>query len=218
MTPPMGWNSWNTFFCEINEEIIKHAADALVATALSGIGFNYIVIDDCWQVSRDEKGNILADSVKFPMGIRALADYIHSRGLKFGIYSCVGDKTCAGRPGSRGYEYQDSLTYASWGVDYLKYDFCYHEKLNVEGAYLTSNEFMMQVSAFVEGFSDLQDSYVREKRAMERIWKEWEKQLEKVLLNTNHFIGSIKGIAGTSIPQLKEIDNHEVTPQLPESS
>ena len=84
--------------------------------------------------------------------------------------------------------------------------------------YLTSNEFMMQVSAIVEGFSDLQDSYIREKRAMERIWKEREKQLEKVLLNTNHFIGSIKGIAGTSIPQLKEIDKHEVTPQLPESS
>lgn len=92
------------------------------------------------------------------------------------------------------------------------------EKMQMLYDYLTSNEFMMQVSAIVEGFSDLQDSYVREKRAMERIWKEREKQLEKVLLNTNHFIGSIKGIAGTSIPQLKEIDKHEVTPQLPESS
>ena len=84
--------------------------------------------------------------------------------------------------------------------------------------YLTSNEFMMQVGAIVEGFSNLQDSYVREKRAMERIWKEREKQLEKVLLNTNHFIGSIKGIAGTSIPQLQEIDKHDDTPQLPENS
>ncbi len=92
------------------------------------------------------------------------------------------------------------------------------EKMQMLYDYLTSNEFMMQVSAIVEGFSDLQDSYIREKRAMERIWKEREKQLEKVLLNTNHFIGSIKGIAGTSIPQLKEIDKHEDTPQLPESS
>ena len=92
------------------------------------------------------------------------------------------------------------------------------EKMQMLYDYLTSNEFMMQVSAIVEGFSDLQDSYTKEKRAMERIWKEREKQLEKVLLNTNHFIGSIKGIAGTSIPQLKEIDKHEDTPQLPESS
>ncbi|MBN1185558.1 MAG: DUF2130 domain-containing protein, partial [Bacteroidales bacterium] len=92
------------------------------------------------------------------------------------------------------------------------------EKMQMLYDYLTSNEFLMQVGAIVEGFSDLQDSYVREKRAMERIWKEREKQLEKVLLNTNHFIGSIKGIAGTSIPQLQEIDKHDDTPQLPENS
>ena len=87
-------------------------------------GYQYVVIDDCWQVSRDKDGNIVADPQRFPSGIKALADYVHSLGLKFGIYSDAGSKTCAGRPGGLGHEYQDALKYAAWGVDYLKYDWC----------------------------------------------------------------------------------------------
>lgn len=140
LTPPMGWNSWNKYGCTIDENVIKRTADAMVTSGLADVGYEYIVIDDCWQTGRDENGNIVADPVKFPSGIKALADYVHSKGLKFGIYSCAGDKTCGGRPGSRGHEYQDARTYASWGVDYLKYDWCYHGKQNAEAAYRTMRD------------------------------------------------------------------------------
>lgn len=137
LTPPMGWNSWNKFGCNINEEIIKKMADAMVASGMKDAGYQYIVIDDCWQGQRDSLGFIQPDPKRFPSGMKALADYIHSKGLKFGIYSCAGWNTCGGRPGSRGYEFQDAIKYAEWGVDYLKYDWCYTDGLNAEGAYLT---------------------------------------------------------------------------------
>lgn len=136
-TPPMGWNSWNRFACDVNENLIRETADAIISSGMKDAGYEYIVIDDCWQVSRDSLGFIVADTKKFPSGIKALADYVHSKGLKFGIYSCAGDKTCGGRPAGRGHEYQDAISYAKWGVDYLKYDWCNTEKLNAEGAYTT---------------------------------------------------------------------------------
>jgi alpha-galactosidase len=123
-TPPMGWNSWNKFECNVSENLIRQIADAMVKSGMKDAGYQYIVIDDCWQVARDKDGNILADPQRFPSGIKALADYIHSLGLKFGIYSDVGSKTCAGRPGSLGHEFQDARQYAAWTVDYLKYDWC----------------------------------------------------------------------------------------------
>jgi alpha-galactosidase len=123
-TPPMGWNSWNKFACNVSEDLVRSMADAMVKSGMKDAGYKYIVIDDCWQVSRDKNGNIVADPQRFPSGIKALADYIHSLGLKFGIYSDAGSKTCAGRPASLGHEYQDAQQYAAWGVDYLKYDWC----------------------------------------------------------------------------------------------
>lgn len=137
LTPPMGWNSWNKFACDINEDIIKRMADAMVSSGMKDAGYQYIIIDDCWQGQRDSLGFIQPDPKRFPSGMKALADYIHSKGLKFGIYSDAGWQTCGGRPGSRGYEFQDAKRYAEWGVDYLKYDWCYTEGLNAEGAYLT---------------------------------------------------------------------------------
>jgi len=129
LTPPMGWNSWNTFKCDgINETVIKEMADTMVSKGMKAVGYEYIVIDDCWQVGRDKQGYIIIDKEKFPSGMKALADYIHSKGLKFGIYSDAGTHTCGGRPGSKGYELKDAERYASWGVDYLKYDWC-----NTEG-------------------------------------------------------------------------------------
>jgi alpha-galactosidase len=135
LTPPMGWNSWNKFACDINEGVVRKTADAMVASGMRDAGYQYVVIDDCWHGPRDADGFITADPVKFPSGIKALADYIHSRGLKFGIYSDAGKMTCAKRPGSQGYEYQDALTYARWGVDYLKYDWCYTGVRSAEEAY-----------------------------------------------------------------------------------
>ena len=120
----MGWNSWNKFGCNVSDDMIRQMADAMVKSGMKDAGYQYIVIDDCWQVSRDAAGNIVADPQRFPSGIEGLADYVHSLGLKFGIYSDAGSKTCAGRPGGLGHEYQDALVYAAWGVDYLKYDWC----------------------------------------------------------------------------------------------
>jgi len=137
LTPPMGWNSWNRFACDVNEELIRETADAMVSSGMKDAGYQYIVIDDCWQGKRDKDGFIQPDPERFPSGMKALADYIHSKGLKFGMYSDAGWRTCGGRPGSRGYEYQDALTYAKWGVDYLKYDWCNTEDLNAKGAYMT---------------------------------------------------------------------------------
>ncbi len=135
LTPPMGWNSWNTFACDINEAMIREMADAMVSSGMMDAGYRYIVIDDCWHGVRDSLGNIQPDPQRFPSGMKALADYIHIRGLKFGIYSCAGDKTCGGRPGSRDHEIQDARTYAQWGVDYLKYDWCNNTGLNSVVAY-----------------------------------------------------------------------------------
>jgi alpha-galactosidase len=135
LTPPMGWNSWNKFGCEVSEDLIRQTADAMVSSGMKDAGYQYVVIDDCWQVGRDKDGNIIPDPKHFPSGIKALADYVHSKGLKFGIYSDTGTKTCAGRPGSRGYEYQDARQYASWGVDYLKFDWCNTGKQNAEASY-----------------------------------------------------------------------------------
>jgi alpha-galactosidase len=135
LTPPMGWNSWNKFGCQINEQLIRETADAMVSSGMKDAGYEYIVIDDCWQVARDAQGNILADAKAFPSGIKALADYIHSKGLKFGIYSDAGSGTCQNRPGSWGYEFQDARQYAEWGVDYLKYDWCNNGGQNSVAAY-----------------------------------------------------------------------------------
>jgi alpha-galactosidase len=122
--PPMGWNSWNKFACNVSEDLIRQMADAMVASGMKDAGYQYIIIDDCWQTDRDRNGTIVADPAHFPSGMKALADYVHAKGLKFGLYSDAGTKTCAGRPGSRGYEFQDARQYAAWGVDYLKYDWC----------------------------------------------------------------------------------------------
>lgn len=144
LTPPMGWNSWNRFGCEINEKVIREAADAMVASGMKSSGYEFIVIDDCWQISRDSLGFIQADPQKFPSGIKALADYIHSKGLKFGIYSCAGRETCGNRPGSRGYEFQDAHSYASFGVDFLKLDWCNSEGQNAVESYTLMRDALYQ--------------------------------------------------------------------------
>ncbi len=144
LTPPMGWNSWNHFACDINETIVREMADAMVSSGMKDAGYEYINIDDCWQGERDSLGFIHPDKIRFPNGMKALADYIHSKGLKLGIYSDAGWKTCGGRSGSRGYEYQDALQYAKWGIDYLKYDWCNTTGLKAEGAYLTIRDAIYQ--------------------------------------------------------------------------
>lgn len=140
-TPPMGWNSWNTFATNINEELVIGVVDSMVSMGFRDAGYNYVVIDDGWMLrERDKEGNLVADPEKFPHGIKHLADYVHSKGMKFGIYNCAGTQTCGGYPGGRGHEYQDARLYASWGVDYLKYDWCYHGNLTSDAAYTTMRD------------------------------------------------------------------------------
>jgi alpha-galactosidase len=132
LTPQMGWNSWNAYNCDVNSDKIKQAIDAMVVFGLRAYGYEYVNIDDCWSMGRDENGVLIPDNVTFPDGIASLADYAHARGLKLGIYSDSGSKTCAGRPGSYGYEEIDAKTWASWGIDYLKYDNCWVNDTMVE--------------------------------------------------------------------------------------
>jgi len=126
-TPPMGWNSWNKFAEKVDDKAVRGVADALVSSGMKDAGYVYINIDDTWEGHRDAQGNIQTNS-KFP-DMKALADYVHSKGLKIGIYSSPGPKTCADYEGSYQHEEQDAKTWAAWGVDYLKYDWCSAEKV-----------------------------------------------------------------------------------------
>ena len=138
-TPPMGFNTWNTFGPNINEQMVLEMADVMAEKGYRDAGYRYVVIDDCWSLrERDENGNLVADPEKFPHGMKYVGDYIHSKGLKFGMYSCAGIRTCAGYPASFDHEFQDARTFASWGVDFLKYDFCYFPSFaNCQHRYLT---------------------------------------------------------------------------------
>ena len=126
-TPPMGWNSWNTFGNRPTDPVIREMADAIVALGLDKAGYKYVVVDDCWsEHDRDpETHRLVAHHEKFPNGMKAVADYVHSKGLKFGMYSCAGMRTCANHPGSFDHEFLDARTFAEWGVDLLKYDYCF---------------------------------------------------------------------------------------------
>lgn len=144
LTPPMGWNTWNTFGCNINEDLIKETSQIIAASGLKDAGYVYVVLDDCWMTrSRDEKGQLVADPEKFPGGMKALGDYIHSLGLKFGIYNDAGTRTCAGYPGGRGHEFEDARLYASWGVDYVKYDWCNTGTANPQETYKTFGDALV---------------------------------------------------------------------------
>ncbi len=128
LTPPMGFNDWNAFGCNVDQDLIEQTADAMVANGMKAAGYSYVNIDDCWALpNRDANGNLVPDPTKFPNGIQAVADYVHHDGLKLGIYEDSGTKTCSsshGFPGSLGHEYDDALQFAQWHVDYVKYDDC----------------------------------------------------------------------------------------------
>lgn len=138
MTPPMGFNTWNTFQGNISEDLIKETAIIIATSGLKEAGYEYVVLDDCWMTrQRDDNGQLVADPEKFPSGMKALGDFIHNLGLKFGIYNDAGTRTCAGYPGGRGHEYEDARLYASWGVDYVKYDWCNTGSANAQETYKT---------------------------------------------------------------------------------
>jgi alpha-galactosidase len=143
-TPPMGWNSWNHFGCDVSAKLIRDVADAMAANGMRDAGYQYVTIDDCWQVARDAKGVIVADSARFPGGIKPVADYVHSKGLKFGIYTDAGRFTCQHRPGSYGYEDLDARTYAQWGVDYVKIDWCNADGIDAPAQYAKLRDALLK--------------------------------------------------------------------------
>ena len=140
LTPPMGWNTYNTFAGNFNEKIIRDMVDVIASSGMRDAGYRYIIIDDNWTSTRDSLGFLTVDTVRFPSGLKALSDYIHSKGLKLGLYSDVGYQTCGGFIASRGHEFQDALMFARWGCDYLKYDWCASDGLNAVGAYTTMRD------------------------------------------------------------------------------
>jgi alpha-galactosidase len=135
-TPQMGWNDWNAYGCNVSDSLIRSTALAMHNNGMQAAGYTYVNIDDCWMTrNRDASGNLVADPNKFPSGIKALADYVHSLGLKLGIYEDAGTATCAGYPGSLNHERQDANLFASWGIDYLKYDNCNNQGVNAQSRY-----------------------------------------------------------------------------------
>lgn len=145
-TPPMGWNSWNYFYCDVTEKVIRESADALISTGLDKLGYKYVNIDDCWaEQTRNKEGYLVANRTTFPSGIRALADYVHRKGLKLGIYSDAGEYTCSHRmPGSLGNEEKDARTFAEWHIDYLKYDNCFNTGLKPMERYPVMTRALMK--------------------------------------------------------------------------
>jgi alpha-galactosidase len=135
-TPPMGWNSWNRFKAQIDERLVRETASAMVETGMRDAGYRYVVIDDGWMApERDRHGDFVPHPDRFPHGIRALSEYVHSLGLRFGIYTDAGTNTCEGLPASLGYEFRDARTFAEWGVDYVKVDWCHTEGMGPRALY-----------------------------------------------------------------------------------
>ena len=169
-TPPMGWNSWNHFAERVDDRTIRATADIIVSSGMRDAGYVYVNIDDTWQGTRDAQGNIQSNK-KFP-DMKALAAYVHSKGLKLGIYSSPGDKTCAGYEGSLGHEQQDANTYASWGMDYLKYDLCgfrkvMHQQLGKDPRALTTPEEQAAAEKLMEdAYAKMHDAIAKTGRPM----------------------------------------------------
>ena len=215
LTPPMGWNSWNHFKCTgLNENVVKAEADAMASNGMMAAGYKYINLDDCWAGSRDSNGNIVADPTSFPSGIKALADYVHGKGLKLGIYSDRGTQTCALRPGSQGHEQQDANSYASWGVDYLKYDNC-HATLDKQTQYTTMSNALKNSGRGIVfsicswSFMSWQPSVGNLSRTTGDISDNWSSMISR--FDTNSQYASYAGPGYWNDPDMLEVGNGGMT-------
>jgi len=214
----MGWNSWNHYHCGINETLIRATALAMVKTGLKAAGYNYVNMDDCWAYSRTSQGIIQPDPTAFPSGIKALASYVHSLGLKFGLYSDAGTKTCAGRPGSLGYETNDANTYASWGVDYLKYDNCNNNNIPPETRYPVMRDALNKTGSPIfyslcEWGQDDPATWAAEVgnswRTTGDIGDDWTSMLSN--LDANNKVSAFAAPGGWNDPDMLEVGNGGMT-------
>ncbi|XP_039140792.1 alpha-galactosidase-like [Dioscorea cayenensis subsp. rotundata] len=219
-TPQMGWNSWNHFHCGITEQLIKETADALVSTGLSSLGYQYVNLDDCWGESdRDSEGNLVAKRSTFPSGIKSLADYVHDKGLKLGIYSDAGSQTCSKTmPGSLDHEEQDANTFASWGVDYLKYDNCNNPGTSPQERYNTMSKALLNSgrSIFFSLCEWGQENPATWASGVGNSWRttgdiedNWESMLSKA--DENDQWASYAGPGGWNDPDMLEVGNGGMT-------
>ena len=226
LTPPMGWNSWNTFQTRIDEKLIESTADSMIANGMCDAGYVYVNLDDGWSTKeRDSSGNLVPDPVRFPNGLKTLADYLHERGFKFGIYNCAGTMTCAGYPGGKDHEEQDAKTYASWGVDYLKYDWCHSEGLKAPEAYKRMHDVLVAsgrpiVFSICEWGQNKPWTWAR---GIGQLWrttgdiapcwdckKQWQTGW-KLLLDQNVELAQYAGPGHWNDPDMLEVGNGEMT-------
>ncbi|XP_043702836.1 alpha-galactosidase isoform X3 [Telopea speciosissima] len=216
----MGWNSWNHFNCKIEEKLIRETADAMVATGLSALGYKYINLDDCWaELNRDSQGNLVPKASTFPSGIKALADYVHGKALKLGVYSDAGTYTCSKTmPGSLGHEEQDAKTFASWGVDYLKYDNCYNTDTNPKERYPKMSQALLNSGRSIffslcewgqEDPATWAPSYGNSWRTTGDIEDTWESMTSRADLNDKW--ASYAGPGGWNDPDMLEVGNGGMT-------
>jgi alpha-galactosidase len=216
--PPMGFNTWNKFGCNVDERLIRETADAMVETGMLAAGYRYLVIDDCWQVSRDTNGRIVADPERFPDGMKALADYVHGKGLLFGLYTDLGPKTCAGRPGSLGFEDLDAASYAEWGVDYIKVDWCNTDDLQAPFQYAKFRDALRQtgrpiVLSICEWGRNDPWTWAR---GVGQLWRttsdiadNWESVAWIINANAHHYAAA--GPGGWNDPDMLEVGNGGMT-------
>jgi alpha-galactosidase len=214
----MGFNTWNRFACDVSEDLVRGIADAMVDSGMRDAGYEYLVIDDCWQVDRGEDGVIIADPERFSSGMKALADYVHDRGLKFGLYSDAGPKTCQGRPGSLGYEELDAATYADWGVDYVKLDWCHADSLSAPVQYRKFREALDAtdrdiVLSICEWGRNLPWEWAPEVGQLWRttgdIWDGWQSVLWILEANNRHH--QVAGPGHWNDPDMLEVGNGGMT-------
>jgi len=219
-TPPMGWNSWNKFHCNINETIIRQTADAMVSTGLRDAGYVYLTVDDCWSaMSRNSSGNLQSDPTDFPSGMKSLGDYIHARGLKFGIYASIGTATCTGlTPGSLNNETRDVATFASWGADYIKADRCHADGLDYPMIYARWRDAIkasgrpMVLSASVHGFQSpwiWGPGVAHQWRILGDINDSWPRVLSQIDKDTP--LAQYAGPGGWNDPDMLEVGNGHMT-------
>ncbi|KAK3415104.1 hypothetical protein EUGRSUZ_H00669 [Eucalyptus grandis] len=220
LTPQMGWNSWNHFQCNINENLIKETADAMVSSGLAALGYEYVNLDDCWgELNRVSQGNLVANASAFPSGIKALADYVHSKGLKLGIYSDAGSQTCSGTmPGSLGHEEQDAKTFASWGVDYLKYDNCNNPGTSPKERYPIMSKALLNSGRKIffslcewgqEDPATWASSIGNSWRTTDDIFDNWDSMTSRADLNDKW--ASYAGPGGWNDPDMLEVGNGVMT-------
>jgi alpha-galactosidase len=217
-TPPMGFNTWNKFGCNVDERLIRETADALVETGMRDAGYKYLVIDDCWQVSRDTNGRIVADPERFPGGMKALADYVHGKGLLFGLYTDLGPKTCAGRPGSAGFHDIDAAAYAEWGIDYIKVDWCNADDLDAPTEYAKFRDALRRTGRpIVLSICEWgQNDPWTWARGVGQLWRttsdigdDWESVVQIIGANSHHYAAA--GPGGWNDPDMLEVGNGGMT-------